>query len=109
MSAYETDDPVYQHSRREALVILVLWGISFAWTVPYCYFTGYQAPGSLQELQTTLGIPSWVFWGVAVPWVVCGVVSILLCLFFIRDDDLGHAEDEVLAASSGSPNAPSQN
>lgn len=94
MSAYETNDPVFQHSRREALVILVLWGISFAWTVPYCYVNGYQAPGVPEDLGMTLGIPSWVFWGVAVPWIVCGAISILLCLFFIRNDDLGHADDE---------------
>lgn len=89
------DDPVYIHSRNEAIVILIVWAISFAWTVPYCYFTGYQTTTESWELSLTWGLPSWIVWGVAVPWCTAGVVSILLCLFYIKDDDLGQADDEL--------------
>lgn len=88
-------DPVYVHSRREASVILIVWALSFAWTVPYCYFFGYRTTNDNWELSMTLGLPSWIVWGVAFPWVVSGVVSIYLCLFYIKDDDLGQAEDEL--------------
>lgn len=88
-------DPVYAHSKSEAKVILVIWGLSFLWTVPYCYFAGYQTPQAPIELSLTFGIPSWVFWGVAFPWTVSGLLSIILCLFYIKDDDLGQAEDEL--------------
>jgi hypothetical protein len=82
------DDPVFLHSRREALVMLLVWAASFAWTVPYCYFNGYDAPGDPAQLEIVFGMPAWVVWGIVVPWVVFGVVAILLCLYFIRDDDL---------------------
>lgn len=96
MTTDETLDPVFRHSRREALVILALWTASFLWTVPFSYFQGYHKPGDPLDVSLTFGMPSWVFWGVALPWLVTGLVSMLLCLFFIRDDDLGHADDEVV-------------
>jgi hypothetical protein len=89
------DDPLFLHSRREAIVILAVWGAFFAWVVPYCYVFGYTAPANPAELPLVLGMPAWVFWGVGVPWVTAGLVSIVLCLWFIQDDDLGAApEDE---------------
>ena len=92
-----TDDPVYRHALREAFVILALWGTSFAWTVPYCYTHGYTREDG--TVETVLGIPAWVWWGVALPWIVMGVIAILLCLVFIQDDDLGHTADEEGATS----------
>ncbi|MFV0442720.1 MAG: DUF997 family protein [Planctomycetaceae bacterium] len=88
------DDPVFLHSRREAIVILLVWAACFAWTVPYCYLNGYTAPASPDELPIVMGIPAWVFWGIAVPWVVAGLVSIGLCLWFIRDDDMSAGEPD---------------
>lgn len=82
------DDPVYLHSRREAVVILLVWVATFAWTVPYCYVYGYSAPADPAALELVFGMPAWVTWGVGVPWVVAGLVSIALCAWFIRDDDL---------------------
>lgn len=90
-----TQDPVYHHSKNEALLILVVWALSFAWTVPYCYFNGYQSNEEAYQLELFWGMPSWIFWGVALPWFVAGIVSILICLFIIKDDDLGQAEDEL--------------
>ncbi len=82
------DDPVFLHSRREALVILGLWAGAMLWVVPYCYFFGYHPVSDPDQLKTILGIPDWVFWGVLVPWVVCCLVTIYLCFWFIADDDL---------------------
>lgn len=88
------DDPVFLHSRREAVVILGVWALSLLWTVPYCYLNGYQSPAAPEELPIVLGMPAWVFWGIAVPWVVCGLISIALCLWFIQDDDLGETAEK---------------
>lgn len=90
-----TPDPVYVHSKKEAMLILIIWGLSFAWTVPYCYLTGYRTINELWDLKLVLGMPAWVFWGVAAPWTISGILSIIICLFFIKDDDLGQAEDEL--------------
>lgn len=83
------DDPVYLHTRREALVILALWAAALAWVVPYCYYFGYYNVDDLDSpLKTVMGIPDWVFWGVLVPWIVCTLATIVLCVWFIQDDDL---------------------
>ncbi|MCA9077443.1 MAG: DUF997 family protein [Planctomycetaceae bacterium] len=82
------DDPVYLNARREALVILCLWAAAMMWAVPYCYFFGYHPVGDPAELKTILGIPSWVFWGVVVPWGTCCLASVALALWFIKDEDL---------------------
>ena len=86
-------DPVFLNSRREAIVIVGLWLAAFLWTVPYCYLNGFHPLDDPQELKTVFGVPDWVFWGVAAPWLVCSLIAIGLCLFFIKDDDLGEAHD----------------
>lgn len=104
MSDY-TDDPVYLQSRKEAILVLIVWAISFVWTVSYCYWNGYTAhsdvEGSItaylpdmsslnrnpESLKTPygLGIPDWCFWGVAVPWVVCILVSTWFSFGYMTD------------------------
>ena len=82
-------DPVVVHSRREAIVILVLWAVCLAWTVGYSYLTGYHVDG---PVSITLGMPTWVFKGVFVPWIAATIVSVVYALWFIADDDLGEHE-----------------
>ena len=82
-------DPVFVHSRREAVVIFCLWALCLCWAVPYCYIYGYHSDVDPENLSMVCGIPSWTFWGVAVPWVLASIFSIAFCLFFMVDDDLG--------------------
>jgi hypothetical protein len=42
---------------------------------------------------TYWGMPDWVFVGILVPWVLCGLFSAFFSLFAMTDDDLG-AEQE---------------
>jgi Protein of unknown function (DUF997) len=93
MSSERPDDPVYLHTRREAIVIASLWLLALLWAVPYCYLYGYHSVSDPAELQTIWGIPTWVFWGIAFPWLVCDVIAIGLCLFYIKDDDLGEPHE----------------
>lgn len=86
------DDPVFLHSRREALVILGLWAAAMLWVVPFSYFYGYHEVPNPDELELILGIPAWVFWGVLVPWIVCTLATIGLCVWFIKDEDLESAD-----------------
>ncbi|MBX3439384.1 MAG: DUF997 family protein [Planctomycetaceae bacterium] len=82
------DDPVYLHARREALVILALWAAAMLWVVPYSYFFGYHEITDPEQIKTIVGIPDWVFWGVLVPWIVCTLATIALCVWYIKDEDL---------------------
>ncbi len=106
MADYD-DDPVFLDSRREAFLILLIWGLCLVWTVSYCYRFGYvqhertageitqylpmpktwdREPASLTT-PFALGIPDWVFWGITVPWFVCVLVSIWFCFVYMKDDD----------------------
>lgn len=84
-------DPVYVHSRREAILIFCVWALSFAWSVPYCYLNGFDAVDP-DALHTIWGIPSWVFWGIVCPWLAADAFTVWLCFFYMRDDDLGETE-----------------
>lgn len=81
-------DPVYLHSRREAIVIVTTWFLALLWTVPYCYFNGYQTAESPRVVEFILGMPDWVFWGVAMPWMVCNLFTVWFCFGYFVDDDL---------------------
>ena len=89
----ETDrvkyDPVFLHSRREAILIFAVWVVALFWAVLFCYFNGYAKEVDPESLRTIWGIPSWVFWGIFVPWVVADIFTIWFCFFYMADDDLG--------------------
>jgi len=106
------EDPVYIHTRREAIFILGLWACCFLYTITYCYLTGYlshethrhptgPAVGAalgdleswnrnLESLSTPLGlgIPDWVFYGIVIPWALCALITFWFCLFYYVEDDL---------------------
>lgn len=84
-------DSTFLNTRREAVVIFGCWLVALVWAVPCCYFLGYHK--TPEELTTVLGIPSWVFWGIAVPWIVADVFTIWFCTFQMTDDDLGENAD----------------
>ena len=79
-------DPVYLHAKKEAQIILWAWFVCLIWTVGYCAVFGYGI--ETDELKLFAGVPSWVFWGVVVPWIVATVFSVWFGLFFMKDDEL---------------------
>jgi hypothetical protein len=101
-------DPVVVHARREALVILAAFAVCLVWSVTWCYLAGYREPGAA-GLATVLGMPSWVFWGVLVPWLGADLFACWFCFFFLADDPLGEAEDEAAETEApGEPPEPSE-
>ena len=88
-----TYDPVFLHSRREALVILGLWVAMLLWAVPYCYLNGYAGDVDPEQVRTVWGLPSWVFWGIVAPWIFADLFTIWFCFFYMVDDDLGEAHE----------------
>jgi len=85
-------DPLFIHSRREAIFIFFLWAACLLWCVPYCYLNGYVPDD--QEVAILWGLPSWIVFGILGPWLIANVVAILFCLFIFREDDLGIAPEE---------------
>ena len=87
-------DTVFLNSRREAVVIFSIWLAGLLWAVPFCYLTGYINNYDPQTFTTTLGIPTWLFWGIAVPWLVADIITTWFCFWYLKDDDLGEMETE---------------
>ena len=85
-------DPVFVNSRREAKFTLCVFAIFACYTVGVSYAFGYQSPNDVSsEVSLTLGMPSWVFWGIVVPWFLANVVTAWYCFCFMKDDPLGDA------------------
>jgi hypothetical protein len=81
------EDPVLTSSRREAILVLGMWAVAATYSVTYCFLNGYER--KLEELTFVLGFPSWVFWGVVAPWVLCALLSLVLSLGVMQDGELG--------------------
>lgn len=95
---HERYDAVFIHSRREAVVLLIGFSFFLVWSVGVSYVLGYGQTEAEAE-RTVLGMPRWVFWGVAVPWMAANVFTFWFCLFYMKDDPLGEELDEGLAES----------
>lgn len=86
-------DPVFLHARREALIIFLVWVAALLWAVPFCYLNGYGAGVDPAEISTVWGIPAWLFWGIAVPWLAADAFTTWFCFCYMADDDLGEAHE----------------
>jgi len=91
-------DPVYVAARREALVIVGLFALFFIWSVGVCYAIGFISAEPADaakpvEVATVLGMPTWIFWGILMPWLAVDLVAVWFCFSFMTDDDLGEDID----------------
>ena len=86
-------DPVFLHARKGAVVIFGLWLIVFVWAVPFCYWNGYIDKFDPDNLNTIGGIPSWLFWGIVIPWILADLFTAWFCFCNVKDDDLGTAHE----------------
>ena len=76
---------------REMLIILVVWSVLCAWVVGVCAWQAYdeELSASLtgETITTVVGFPSWVVWGIALPWLVANVFTVWFCLAYMSDED----------------------
>jgi hypothetical protein len=93
-------DPLFVASLREARWILLMWLSCFVWALTVCLNFGYPDTVDPLNFPTVFGIPAWVAWGIAFPWLIANVVTIWFCLFVMEDADLGETPDELAAANS---------
>ncbi len=90
-------DPSYLNSLRELYVMGWLGVISMVWSIGYCALFAYRPADANEPVRIIAGIPSWVLWGIALPWGVCSVVTIWFALFYIKEDDSDLLQAEALA------------
>ncbi len=81
-------------------MILLAFVVCLVWSISWCYSFGYSAAES-GSVTSVMGIPSWVFWGVMVPWLAADVFAFWFCFYFMVDDPLGETGDESAGADDG--------
>jgi hypothetical protein len=81
------ENALVRTARQEAWLVAGLWISALIWSVGYSYLNGYGA--TTDKLQFTLGFPSWIFWGVVAPWVLCAVLSLFITRALMTDEELG--------------------
>lgn len=107
MQDRDAAEQLYRNSRREAIIVGVVWFLATAWTVGYCYLHGYQhdegswvvqqgwaAARDSENFRQFFGVPDWVAIGIVLPWLLCTTVTVAFCALVMKDDDLGVEGDE---------------
>lgn len=88
-------DPLFLHARREMGISFLAWLMFFGWVIGY---SAWRAYGPIEEgapLETVLGMPAWVFWGIAVPWVAANLFIFWFAFGCMADDPLTVVESEL--------------
>ena len=89
----EQFDVVYLNSLRETYVVFILFAIFCLISITTCFVYGYPSHDTMdQPVPLVWGMPSWVFWGIVVPWLAVDIVAIWFCFFFMQADDLGEEQ-----------------
>jgi hypothetical protein len=76
----------FRQARRELRFQLITWTAFAAWVVGYGALNAYAA--ETENVQMTFGMPSWVMWGIAVPWFLAFVVTVYFAGWFMQDTEL---------------------
>lgn len=92
-------DATYLHARKEAGYILLAFFVSLVWTVGYSAIAGYDVP--IEQMTLVWGMPSWIVWGVMLPWFAATMFSVWFGLFYMKDDPLGEADASNVTAEPG--------
>jgi hypothetical protein len=105
MDAQQPTDPrrrLLRNARREAILVLSTWALALIWVVGYSYARGYLEEGRAPQaahgqdgppLEIVLGMPSWVFYGIFLPWLIATAFTVFFGLRILKDDVLQPAPD----------------
>ena len=70
---------------KEVKYLLLAWLFFASWVLIYCGFEAYGQDH--EDVKITFGMPSWVFWGIAVPWICSIIYTIYFSLFVMKDNE----------------------
>ncbi|MCG8649797.1 MAG: YhdT family protein [Pirellulales bacterium] len=85
-------DPLFVSSKREAKWIVAAWLVNFGWVIGFSVARGYRVVEA-DALVMILGMPSWVFWGVFLPWIAVTLFTIWFTLTQMTDHPLEEEDD----------------
>ena len=79
------NDSDLKQTLKEVKYLLLAWLFFASWVLIYCGFEAYGQDH--EDVKITFGMPSWVFWGIAVPWICSIIYTIYFSLFVMRDNE----------------------
>jgi phosphatidylserine synthase len=82
----------FKQAKHELSIFLIGWLFFAAWVIIYSYFNAYK--NQAEEPSITLGMPSWVFWGIAIPWICATAFTVYISLFVIKDQEFTTEEEQ---------------
>ncbi|QDV68123.1 hypothetical protein Poly24_18310 [Rosistilla carotiformis] len=96
-------DTSYLNSLRELKFVGCIGLTALAWTLIYSGWKGYS--GDSETVAVTLGMPSWIFWGITIPWCATSLATLFFALFVLREDDDDLLEQEPQMQTNSSEDA----
>lgn len=87
-------DPLVLNARRELLLTLLVWVAFAVWVIGVSWWLGREPVADPEAIATVLGMPGWVFWGVALPWLAANAFTFWFCFGFMAEDSLDEAVEE---------------
>ncbi len=84
----EDEDPLLRSARREMKVAVGFWLVCAGWAVGLGKLLAYRKLQDGAGVDMVLGMPSWVFWVVILPWILATVFTLWFALRFMKDHDL---------------------
>ena len=76
----------FRQASRESVVIVLGWLVFLIWTATVCASGGGETDG--ERIATLMGLPRWVVFGVALPWLAACGFTFLFTMFYMKDTDL---------------------
>ncbi len=83
------EDPLLKSARHECVISLVVFLIALTYTIGYCTLYGYGTKA--EDLTLVLGVPSWVMWGIFLPWGLCTLFHCWFAVCVMQDHELEEA------------------
>ncbi len=78
----------YQQCWKEAKIVGVIWMSAFIYCSTVLARMGYVPPEQRPRVPSMIwGVPTWVFWGLFVPWIVLILVTWFFAVFVLKDDE----------------------
>ena len=85
---YTTQATHVKQCRKEAILVFAMWLLGLIVTCSIAGAMGYPDETHRPDTPTlVMGIPSWVFWAVIVPWIVQIGITWFFALKVIKDDE----------------------
>ncbi len=91
-----SSEPILKTARREMFSAAGVWLATLCWSVGYCANYGYDLQP--EDLTFVFGFPTWIFYGVVLPWWLCTLISGVFAFGFMQDADLGETDEGPSAA-----------